>query len=153
MMLRKPLTLTHDETHVPSSIVEGTGPRQPPNIVIHSSNRLRSDASFQAVPGSTSDLIDTSARATVAAPPQGPKAEPRSHIPGCGEAINADLGPGLRQLLRHVDDLRGLRLWCVDFLRHVGGDESTDFAVDAREDAQHLAAEGLGRHVDRDVGR
>src|SRR5271157_5361846 len=68
MMLRKPLTLTHDETQVPISIVAGTGPRQPPKIVIHSSNRRRSDASFQAVSGCTSEDIETSTRAKSVAP-------------------------------------------------------------------------------------
>ena len=57
------LDLDHDETQVPSAIVDGTGPRHPPKIVIHSSNRRRSEANFQAVPGSTSDDIETSTRA------------------------------------------------------------------------------------------
>src|ERR1700758_1103612 len=65
MMFRKPLTLMHDETRGPSATVDGTGPRQPPKIVIHSSNRRRSEASFQAVSGSRSEDIVTSTRAKV----------------------------------------------------------------------------------------
>src|SRR6185312_13642372 len=67
MMFRKPLTLISDEMQVPSSIVDGTSPRQPPKIVIHSSNRPRSDASFQADAGSSFDDVETSTRAMFSA--------------------------------------------------------------------------------------
>jgi hypothetical protein len=53
-----------DDTQIPSSIVEGTRLRQPPNIVIQSPNRLRSDASFHADSGERSDDVETSTRAT-----------------------------------------------------------------------------------------
>src|ERR1700761_2681672 len=62
------------------------------------------------------------------------------------------LRPGLVQLVGDIDDLRGLRLRRVDFFGDVLRDESTDLTVDARKDAQYLAAKGLGRHVDGDVG-
>ncbi|ETW26004.1 hypothetical protein MGAST_29920 [Mycobacterium gastri 'Wayne'] len=55
MTLRKPFTLISDETRTPSSIVDGTASRHPANIVIHSSNRCRSEAIFQADSGSTLD--------------------------------------------------------------------------------------------------
>ena len=48
IVLRKPLTLMHDDTLVPFSIVDGTSLRQPPKIVSHSSKRLRSEANAQA---------------------------------------------------------------------------------------------------------
>ena len=49
MVLRKPLTLMHDDTQVPTSIWSGTSLRQPPNMVSHSSKRRRSEASAQAL--------------------------------------------------------------------------------------------------------
>src|SRR3954464_14331491 len=60
LLLRNPLTLISDDTSVPSEIVSGTGLRQPAKIVIHSPKRLRSDASFQACSGDTSEGTDTS---------------------------------------------------------------------------------------------
>src|SRR5689334_22781151 len=68
MTLRKPLTLTQDETQVPFSILSGTGPRHPAKIVIHSPNRSRSEASFHAASGSTCDDTETSTRAKVFLP-------------------------------------------------------------------------------------
>jgi hypothetical protein len=64
MTLRKPFTLMHDDTRVPFSILEGTGPRQPAKMVIQSPNRFKSDASFQADSGERSDDVETSTRAT-----------------------------------------------------------------------------------------
>jgi hypothetical protein len=64
MVLRNPLTFMSDETRVPSSIVDGTSPRQPPKIVIQSPNRPRSDANFHAASGERSDVVETSTRAT-----------------------------------------------------------------------------------------
>src|SRR5262249_4722049 len=107
MTLRKPLTRTHDEIWVPFSIVDGTLPRHPPKIVIHSSNRLRSEASFQAASGSRSDDVETSTRAKACRSSSDgdqklPTARPsRNCIPGCRGPINqavsplGSLGPGL----------------------------------------------------------
>jgi len=54
----------HDDTRVPFSILEGTGPRQPAKMVIQSPNRFKSDASFQADSGERSDDVETSTCAT-----------------------------------------------------------------------------------------
>src|ERR1700744_3572362 len=58
--LRNPLTLISDETQGPFSTFSGAPPRQPPNIVIQSPNRLRSAASFQADSGVSFDEVETS---------------------------------------------------------------------------------------------
>ena len=162
MTLRNPLTLTHDEMQVPSSIVDGTGPRHPPKIVIHSSNRLRSEASFQAPSGSTSDDIETSTCAkSCPLLPRRCRRHARHrrdyahYIPRWTRAMRplGSLGPGLFQLVGYVDDLRGLRVGCVDFFGDILGDESPDLTINACQDAQYLAADGLRRHIDGDIGR
>src|SRR6185312_9923964 len=72
MTLRKPLTLMHEETQVPTSMVDGTSLRQPPKMVSHSSKRCRSDASFQACGGARSVETATSIVAiTVSYPRRG----------------------------------------------------------------------------------
>src|ERR1700761_1398295 len=101
MTLRKPLTLMHDETLVPFSILEGTRPRQPANIVIQSPNRFKSAASFHADAGERSDDVETSTRDTGSTYPAGREINPR--------VLRLDSGPGLIELLCYVDDLRLLR--------------------------------------------
>src|SRR3954470_24133808 len=59
-VLRKPFTLMQDDTHVPTSIFEGTSLRQPAKMVSHSSKRRRSDASAHAFSGLKSDDTATS---------------------------------------------------------------------------------------------
>src|SRR5690348_2311378 len=59
-VFRKPFTLMHEDTQVPTSICDGTSLRQPPKMVSHSSKRRRSDASFHALSGLRSDETATS---------------------------------------------------------------------------------------------
>src|ERR1035441_7873394 len=80
MTFRNPLTLISDEMSVPFSIVEGTRLRQPPNIVIQSPNRLRSDANFHADSGERFDDDETSTRATSYHLPWLPTARPGSGL-------------------------------------------------------------------------
>src|ERR1700749_619304 len=98
MTLRKPLTLMHDETLVPFSIVDGTGPRQPENIVIQSPNRFKSAAGFPAEAGERSDDVETSTLATGSTYPSARDINPWLR--------RLDSGPGLIELLCYVDDLR-----------------------------------------------
>src|ERR1700757_4565654 len=151
----------HDETRVPFSTVDGTGPRQPPKIVIHSSNRRRSDASFQAVSGSRSDDTETSTRAKscrssraggVIARDAHTRAR-RTDKPGIWLYLGFLRLPALVQAVCYIDDLRGLRLRLVDFVGDVVGDEAPDLTIDTCQDAQYLAAKGLRRHIDGDVRR
>src|ERR1700761_1240943 len=125
MTLRNPFTLINDEMRVPLSMSSGILPRQPPNIVIQSPNRLRSDASFQAESGDSFDDVETSTRATSShsLPWLENAAALALHTLGCPldkpRVRGSDPFPGLIQLLGHINDLRRLGFGCVDFFSHV----------------------------------
>src|ERR1700733_13893226 len=161
MTLRKPLTRTSDETRLPASIVDGTVPHHPTK----SSSTHRTDAGQRPAsrPSSVPRLLTSKrllAPCLIRSSCDGehvkrlnigltvrvtyPGAKTRKPKPALRR-----LGPGLVQPICHVDDLRRLRLGRVDFVGDVLGDESPDLAVDAGKDAQDLAAQRLGRHVDR----
>ncbi|EJO90462.1 amidotransferase [Mycobacterium colombiense CECT 3035] len=129
----------------PATVARIRGPRRP--------GRDGGDPLRPATPRSRSPLADGGDPLRPATPrSRSPLADGGDPLRPATPRSRSPLGPGLLQLLSHVDDLRRLRLGRVDLGRDVLRDEPPDLAVDAGQDPQHLAADRLRRHVDGDVG-